>query len=206
MNDLGTSLSDDQLLHALSELPAIEPASDIAERFHDQAAAHAVRFVAPSRWWTVALAAALVLAIGSGWWIDRQHQAAAIVRLQSDLAIAMKSQSAVTRTQAITVAGESGAHDDAVSRALVDALVHDPNANVRVAAAEALGRIGTSATLTAVAREAVASERSPFVQAALLDVARRMSSSDRQALLRAMLAQPDLDQSLRDEASKLSDL
>ena len=83
-------------------------------------------------------------------------------------------------------------------------LLSDSNTNVRVAAAEALGRIADPAALRDAAEQSMPTEPSPFVQAALLTAAARLPAADRAALVAALLSRRDLDPIVRAEAEFLA--
>ncbi len=200
------SVDERGLLRALAELPPIDAPPDLPARFRARLRAERVPAVAPRRWVTIALAASLVVALGGGWWLDRQRREAEVGQLRAELALALKDLSAATRMQAIATAERKGTHDDGVADALVDALLHDPSTNVRLAAAQALAIVGSPATFARGAGLAFASEQSPFVQAVLLDASRRLSPAARASLLRILLARPDLDADLRAQATKQSSL
>ena len=185
-----------ELLGALAQLSPIGPPGDIRERFRERAETERAVGPGPRRWVTVALAAALVLTIGGGWWIDRGHEQRAIEKLQ----MAVARLSVTSRYEWATAVADSGAGDSPVVAALTKALLSDSSTNVRVAAAEALGRIATPATLRTAAERSIRSDSSPFVQAALLGAMTRLTAGDRATLIHILLSRPDLDPVVRAEA------
>ena len=75
---------------------------------------------------------------------------------------------------------------------------------MRVAAAEALGRIADPVALRDAAEQSMPTERSPFVQAALLAAAARLPRAERTALVTTLLTRHDLDPVVRAEAELLT--
>jgi hypothetical protein len=90
---------------------------------------------------------------------------------------------------------------DVVS-ALVQAVNHDPNVNVRLAAIDALGKVSGQAQVRRSLTQSLNDQESPMVQAALIDYA--VDSRDRQAMgmLRQLTARPDLNPSVRQRADQ----
>ncbi len=110
------------------------------------------------------------------------------------------------RVQAIGAASISQARDSRILivAALTESLLSDSSANVRVAAAEALSRIADPAALRDAAEQSLPTERSPFVQAALLAAAARLPLAERAALVTTLLMRHDLDPVVRAEAKRLA--
>lgn len=188
---------DRALFEALKAIPRPVPPPAMASEFRartriDSTVAHSGR-----RWLLVAIAALLLLAVGGAWWLKGADTARA-------LATALRTSPAPSRVQAIaSIDSMSGANGRIVS-ALTTALLTDSSTNVRVAAAEALGRIATPSAFRDAARRSIQNDSSPFVQAALLTAISRLPEQDRVALLRALLARTDLDPVLRAEAVRRS--
>ena len=111
------SNSDRTALAALAELPPLEPPGDLAARFHQRAQTELTVGRLPGWWVSAALAAALVLVLGGGWWVDRTRHEAEATKLRTELAAALKDLSAATRLQAISVAGNNPVHDARVVEA-----------------------------------------------------------------------------------------
>ena len=189
---------EQSILDALARVLPIEPAGDIRDRFRDRAETERIVGTAPRRWITVALAAALVLTLGGAWWFDRSHEAREVETLRAELA----GLPVTARYERITAAGDSGVNNSRIVAALTASLLTDPSTNVRVAAAEALGRIAAPAALRDAAVKSIRSDSSPFVQTAWLTATARLSAADRTAVLRALLSRPDLDPVVRAEAEQ----
>ena len=193
-------LEDRPLLDALGALPWPQPPASLARDFH--ARAHRARRDR-QRWRmpaALALAALLLLVLSAGWLREHRARLREGAALHQQFAVAMQSVSTGERLTAIAVATRQAPAGD-VERALVAALLTDQSANVRVAAAEALGRIASPATLAPALRHALALERSPFVQVAMLRATARLSAADRREAVQELLSRRDVDQSVRDDAN-----
>ena len=148
----------------------------------------------------VALAATLALIAGAGWWHERQLRLTEEVKMQGELTSALQSLSTGTRLTAIDATVRDGRGGDAVEQALVTALLNDPSTNVRMAAAEALGRIARPATIRKAVTQALSGERSPFVQMSLLTATERLSGPDRRAAIAPLLTRGDVDPMVASDA------
>jgi len=193
-------------LDALAQLPPIEPPGDIRERFRERAKTERSVGAGPRRWVTWGLAAAVVLTIGGGWLVDRTSEARDLTAVRAQLTVALQDLSAARRVQAITTVGNSRSTDSRmlIVAALTASLLSDSSTNVRVAAAEALGRIADPAALRDAAEQSLPTEPSPFVQAAVLSAAAHLHAAERAKLVASLLARRDLDPTVRAEAERLS--
>jgi HEAT repeat protein len=140
------------------------------------------------------------------WSRDHARHQKETLRLQRQLTTALADLSAATRLQAINRATKAPAGDSIVAGALVNALLHDQNANVRVAAAEALAQLAPPRAIRLAAAQGLVTESSPFVQVALLDVVRPLGAAERARVVRQLLARPDIDPIVRQAAARLSTL
>jgi hypothetical protein len=200
-DDQNLSDTDERLLEALKHLPAVPRPDDLHEQFRNRMRTERIVGAAWRPWVVTAIAATLVLALGSGWWIDRAHHAAEVSQLRAQLIDALNGTSAPRRFEAINVAGNSNLRDQQVVDALTHALLTDPNTNVRVAAAEALGRVADSRSLIAAAEQSFGRERSPFVQTELLRSVNRLGAEARRHAVAALLTRGDIDPSVRVDAT-----
>jgi hypothetical protein len=195
-----TELSPDQqtLLDSLGALPPLQPARDLEARFRERAETERTVGPMPRKWVTWGLAAAVVLAVGAGWWVDRAHESRQIAALQRKLA----AMSVTARYEWISTTTDSSVGNARIVAALTTSLLTDSSTNVRVAAALALGRIASPTLLRDAAEQSIRVDPSPFVQAALLDVIHRLPATDRAGLIRALLKRPELDAVIRAEAEQ----
>jgi HEAT repeat protein len=200
MIDDAEPVEDRELFAALAAMPWPEPPASLAHDFR----ARARRMAHPPHRWRfplmLGLAAALLLMVSFGWLQEHRSRLREGAALQRQFAGAMQSVSAGARLTAIAAAVREHPGADDVERALVAALLTDQSASVRVAAAEALGRIGKPATLAPTLRHALALETSPFVQVAMLHATDRLSVADRRGAVQQFLNRTDLDESVRSEA------
>ena len=197
MTDNPNPHEDRGLLDALKAIPRPAPPAAMMGEFHtrariDSAVAHSRRLRM-----LVAIAALLLLAVGGAWWF----KGAASAR---EFSATLKAASAPSRVQAIAAIDSTGGANGRIISALTTALLTDSSTNVRVAAAEALGRIAAPSALRDAAARSIERDSSPFVQAALLTAINRLPERDRAALLQALLARTDLDPVLRAEAERRS--
>ncbi|CAN5552099.1 hypothetical protein BH10BAC4_BH10BAC4_21320 [soil metagenome] len=135
-----------------------------------------------------AAAVVLVMAgIGIGFWINKNQQ------LERELAAAKKEaetarqmmlvmmdnpQSASQRIQGVNVAMKSEKADNEVVRALAKRMNEDPNTNVRLAALEALSKFHEEPLVRKILIEALAEQKDPVVQIALIQLMVRMKEKN----------------------------
>lgn len=191
---------EQDLLERLAALPPVPPRHDAAARFATRRR-HASVTSPARRWpWPLAIAATLALILGAGWYRERQVRLTERAAMHERFARAMQDLSAATRYLAISTVTDSVTPDSAMIGALQHALLHDASTSVRVAAAEALGRIADPAAFVALARLALATEESPFVHAVMLRTAAGFDSTRRHQMAALLLGREDLDPVLRAQA------
>jgi hypothetical protein len=203
-DDENLSDTDHRVLESLKHLPAVPRPDDLHEQFRERMRAERIVGSAWRPWIITAIAATLVLALGSGWWIDRAHHISEVSQLRAQLIDALNGTSAPRRFEAINVAGNSSLRDQQVVDALTHALLTDPNTNVRVAAAEALGRVADLHSLAEAAERSFGREGSPFVQTELLRSVDRLDPVERKRVVSALLSRRDIDASVRVDAARMS--
>lgn len=191
--DPGPDHEDHAVLKALAALPLRPAPSGLARSF-----SHRLVREYPNRptvrWWLMTgLAALLIVVVGAGWWHERRLRLDDAWQMQRQLTSALQNLSTGARLQAIDATVRAGQHGDAVEGALITALLSDPNTNVRMAAAEALGRIARPDVLRKAVRRALALENSPFVQMTLLSAAGRLPVAERRAAITPLLVRADID-------------
>jgi len=88
-----------------------------------------------------------------------------------------------------------------VVSALLDALMHDPNVNVRLATIDALERFASRDDVRRDTVQAVQQQRSPLVQIALIDF--MVTTNDRQSapVLRRLSMDPQVNDAVRARAA-----
>lgn len=168
--DEADNAPDEKLFRALASLPAPTPPPDLHHRFKSRVSAYRRRrriAIAGA----LSAAAAVAVVVGIAW----RHQPSR-----------MRFQSPGDRLAAVLQAAQMPANDDRAIRALTEALLHDSNTNVRVAAAEALGRMATADVLRDAVERAITAPRSPFIDAALISATDRLPEPHRTRLLRSL--------------------
>ncbi|MCU0449076.1 MAG: hypothetical protein MUC97_04410 [Bernardetiaceae bacterium] len=213
-----------QLQTVLGELqpPApLVPGPELGQQFyaalaHAKAAqnppARVVRLLARPWQWAAA-AAVFVLAFGLGRWSTQPQQQTTehkVARLEQEMAATkqavmlamLKQESASGRIQAVNYARELDQADQAVTEALLNTLNYDPNANVRLAAVEALARFGDNAPLRQAVALALARQTEPLVQIALIDVLIGWREQSALSPLQKLMVQPDAPEAVRAKAAE----
>lgn len=185
------------LFAALRELPEVTVPAHLAESLHQRAGAAKPPGI--RRTW-LALAAGLMLVAGLGWWREHALRLAEQARGREELLAALGSFSPSERLQAIATSVRHQGGGGEVERALITALLTDPQASVRIAAAEALAQIASPGRLSPVLQQALTDEDSPFVQLALLHATERLTVTGRQGAVQALLAREQIDPLVRRDA------
>jgi HEAT repeat protein len=89
-----------------------------------------------------------------------------------------------------------------VVAALIQAVDHDPNVNVRLAAIDALGKVSGQPQVRRSMTQSLTGQESPMVQAALIDYAVEARDSQALSTLRQLAARPDLNPAVRQRADQ----
>jgi hypothetical protein len=122
--------------------------------------------------------------------------------LQQTVAVSlMHGESASSRLQGVGWSDRLDRPGDEVATALVDALLHDENVNVRLASIDALKRFADRRAIRTVTLQALNSESSPLVQMALIDFV--VETHDREAVntLKRLSQDTQIDATVRSRAS-----
>ena len=164
----------------------------------------------------LAAAAMLLIGIAIGRFAapDRARQAAAessseIAAMRSELRelremvslSLMQQQSASERLKGVTWTGQLDRPSGEVVAALLDALMHDPNVNVRLATIDALERFASREDVRRGAIEAVNRQMSPLVQIALIDFMVKTNTRDSAETLRRLARDPQVNAAVRARAA-----
>ncbi len=185
--------------------------------------AHAPRVVATPvrRSWPALAAAAAVLATvsaGGGWMVARQiasppprDEVAAlrseVAGLRSLVAVSMLGQgSAGARLQGISYAARLGTPESPeVLEALVSALRHDENVNVRLAAGDALRRQTANPAVRRELAAALSTEDSPLVKVNLIEALAEAPARESVGPLMELKLAANEDEAVRAEAARALD-
>jgi hypothetical protein len=119
----------------------------------------------------------------------------------------LQQQSASERLKGVSYTSQIEQPGDAVTVALLDALMHDPNDNVRLRTVDALRRFADHAEVRRGAIDALARQTSPLVQLALIEFVLEVGGPDAAAALRRVSSDPMVDEAVRAQAMRgLSEL
>jgi len=173
------------LWQSLDLLPVEEPSGQVRERFYEMLGAYRQGLAsAESRkvfhWWQMAAAAALLaVGLGIGYIVRGNGQPPAEVsQLREEVAnmrqlvalSLMQQQSASDRLRGVSWAYRAEPSDREVLGALVTAVNHDSNVNVRLAAVDALRRFSASPETGRAVVQSLSKQTTPIVQVALIDL------------------------------------
>ena len=206
----------------LDSLPAEEPSPQLRDRFYAALGAYGEGFSAASTrapqkagysWLPVSIAAAtLLMGLGLGYaisWQKTGRESTEIAQLRGEVngmrelvALSLlRQQSASERLRGVSWANQVESSDGQVLAALLDSVNHDPNVNVRLAAADALRTFAmTSASRTEIAK-AIVPQSAPLVQIALIDLVVDLKDSTAVTQLKQVAGNDSLNPSVRERAA-----
>jgi len=113
----------------------------------------------------------------------------------------MQQQSATDRLKGVTWTGQLDRPSSEVISALVDALMHEPNVNVRLATIDALERFASRDDVRRAAIQAVDRQMSPLVQIALIDFLVKTNERQSAPTLRRLIEDPQVNDAVRSRAA-----
>ena len=113
----------------------------------------------------------------------------------------MQQQSASDRLKGVTWTGQLDSPSAEVVSALVDALMHDPNVNVRLATIDALERFASREDVRRAAIDAVDRQASPLVQIALIDFLVNTNERQSASTLKRLAENPQVNGAVRARAA-----
>jgi hypothetical protein len=114
----------------------------------------------------------------------------------------LQQQSASERLRGVTWTDRIDQPGTALTRALLDALMHDPNDTVRLRTVDALKRFADHETVRHGAVEALPQQTSPLVQVALIDFIVEMNSREAADALRRLSRDPMVHEQVRARAEQ----
>jgi len=173
------------LWQSLDLLPLEEPGGQVRERFYEMLGAYRQGMASAEprhrfRWWQMAAAGALLaVGLGIGYFARGNGQPPAEVsQLREEVAnmrqlvalSLMQQQSASDRLRGVSWAYRAEPSDREVLGALVTAVNHDTNVNVRLAAVDALRRFSASPETGRAVLQSLSKQTTPIVQVALIDL------------------------------------
>jgi len=208
------------LWQSLDLLPLEEPSGKVRDRFYEMLGAYRQGLASADapvrrRWWTqpawqrAAAAALLVAGLGLGYGLRGTSQPPAEVsQLREEVASMrqlvalslLQQQSASERLKGVSWAYRAEPSDREVLEALVSAVNHDTNVNVRLAAVDALRRFASSPETRRAVVDALPGQTTPLVQVALIDLLVDFKERDAADVLRKLAADGQVNDGVRQQA------
>ncbi len=164
-------------------------------------------------WWTSPVfqlawsAALLIVGVGMGHWLTQRDRAEAdVARLQDEVQnmrqmvtlSLLQQQSASERLRGVDYAYRVEQSDTQVLTALLHAVNHDPNVNVRLAAVDALRKFAGSPAVRNTLGQSLAKQDSPLVQIALIDLIVEMRDKNSAQSLQALERNPAVNKDVKE--------
>jgi hypothetical protein len=207
------------LWQSLDLLPLEEPGGQVRERFYEMLGAYrqGLASAEPRKtvaWWQMAAAAALLaVGLGIGYGVRGNGPLfggapAEVSQLREEVAnmrqlvalSLMQQQSASDRLRGVTWAYRAEPSDREVLGALVTAVNHDTNVNVRLAAVDALRKFSASPETRRAVVEALPSQTTPLVQVALIDLLVDFKERSAEGALKTLAESRDANEGVRQQA------
>ena len=203
------------LWRSLDLLPLEEPSGQVRERFYEMLGAYRQGLASAEprkafQWWQMAAAAALLaVGLGVGYIVRGNGQPPAEVsQLREEVASMrqlvalslMQQQSASERLRGVSWAYQAEPSDGQVLGALVSAVNHDTNVNVRLAAVDALRRFAASPETRRAVVDALPSQTTPLVQVALIDLLVDFKERSAEGVLKKLAANRNANDGVRQQA------
>ena len=206
----------------LGDIPAPEPSAAMTVRWESTLASmisarrgSSWRFSLNALWpqrpvWQVSIAAAcLAVGLVAGASFSRTGpEKGEIAQLKEDLASTkqmvalslLQQQSATERLRGVDYSVKMPAMEPDVVSALVQAVNHDANVNVRLAAIDALTKVSGNAGVRRSLVSSLGAQDSPMVQAALIDYVMDARDKDAVGVLKDLTSRQDLNPLVRQRA------
>jgi len=210
------------LWQSLDLLPLEEPSSRLRDRFYEMLGAYRQGLASnPSRasgkaggWWRMpawqlaAAVALLAVGMGIGYGVRGDKSRPELVQLREEVTSMrqlvalslLQQQSASERLRGVSWAYQAEPSDREVLGALVTAVNHDANVNVRLAAVDALRRFAASPETRRAVVDALPTQTTPLVQVALIDLLVDFKDRDAAAALTKLAANRDTNDGVREQA------
>ncbi len=163
--------------------------------------------------WQMALAAILVVAgVFGGRYLQAPEKPAAnpemaqlkgqVESLRQMVALSlMQQQSPTARLRGVTYSYQMTEPDQQVQQALLHAVNHDSNVNVRLSAVDALSKFAGDPQLRRALVDAIPVQDSPLVQIALVDLLVQLNAQDAVPELRKLTKDLAIDEAVRQRAA-----
>ena len=115
----------------------------------------------------------------------------------------MDNQSAHKRIQGVSFITEFENPDEAIITALADRMLLDPNTNVRLSAVDALARFAKSKTVKSAFIDALATEKNPSVQIAIIENLVRIQETKASGAMKKLMEQEDTQPFVKEELNRI---
>jgi len=181
------------LWNRLADLPAPEPSLALHARWHATFASLMPERRSGMLWQLAFALACLVIGVLVGANLPRRNSDE-IAKLREMVALSLLSQqSAGERLRGVDYTDSMKTMQPEVVSALIQAVAHDPNVNVRLAAVDALSKVATHPGVVESLTRSLPQQDSPMVQAEVIDYL--INAHDRQAIgtLEQLAARPNLN-------------
>jgi HEAT repeat protein len=113
----------------------------------------------------------------------------------------LEQQSPSARLEGVNYAYQMSQPDAQVEQALLHAVNHDPNVNVRLSAVDALQKYSKDPNVRRALADAVPVQDSPLVQVALIDLLVQLNDRDSTPALRTLAHNAQADEAVRQRAT-----
>ncbi len=114
----------------------------------------------------------------------------------------LQEQSPSQRLQGVTYSVQMAQPDAQVEQALLHAVTHDPNINVRLSAVEALEKYAGKPEIRRALEDAVAVQESPLVQVAVIELLVQINDTDAAPALQKLVRDAQADETVRKQAAQ----
>lgn len=114
----------------------------------------------------------------------------------------LQEQSPSQRLQGVTYSVQMAQPDAQVEQALLHAVTHDPNINVRLSAVEALEKYAAKPDIRRALEDAVSVQESPLVQVALVELLAQLNDANSAPALQKLARDPETDETVRQHAAQ----
>lgn len=113
----------------------------------------------------------------------------------------LQEQSAASRLRGVTYSYQMTQPDREVSQALLHAVNHDTNVNVRLSAVDALAKFASDPNVRTALIDSLPMQDQPLVQIALIDLLVQLNARDAAPVLQKLAQQADANDSVRQRAA-----
>ena len=114
----------------------------------------------------------------------------------------LQEQSPSQRLQGVTYSVQMAQPDAQVEQALLHAVTHDPNINVRLSAVEALEKYAAKPDIRRALEDSVSVQESPLVQVALVELLAQLNDANSAPALQKLARDPETDETVRQHAAQ----